>query len=286
MTNRERIEAYFDNELSSTEKESLLQEMESDSSLKSDFEMQKEIIEGIKAYRKEQLIAKLNTVKVSSVGQASFLKLAGILGAVAIISGGTLWYFYSNNNSIEPEKQEPNQEVVLEDTSPQINPEQPAIAEEPTEEVEISKPIEEPVESGSETVRETTKTEQSVTPEAAVPDLVEPDSDATPEIDENPDAPQTIATGTAAVTSTADIVVKLHKKYDFHYQVIGGDLTLYGEFDNSKFELIELNTNLGLKLYLFYDKLYYELKSDTEDIRPLSPVEDNEIIAQLDKRRL
>ena len=46
MTGKERIDAYFDNTLSSTERESLLQEIEADPNLKSEFDFQRSLGDG------------------------------------------------------------------------------------------------------------------------------------------------------------------------------------------------------------------------------------------------
>ena len=54
MTNQEKIEAYFDNQLSADEQKDLFSQLESDASLKKEFEFQEEIVEGLKAYRKQE----------------------------------------------------------------------------------------------------------------------------------------------------------------------------------------------------------------------------------------
>lgn len=283
MTNRERIEAYFDNNLSTTERESLLRDIESDPSLKAEFEFQQEVINGIKAYRKEELIARLDNVQVASIGNATLTKILGAIGLAAIVSGGLFWFYGTDNN-----------ERIESENSIEIS-EEPKTGTEATEEVadEANMPVEviekavEETESPGAPVEETVSTAQTkdVTPDIVIPDVVEPDSDAITALDDSHEAPESMKTEAVSVTSTANIEIKIDKRYDFHYQVIDGDLTLFGDFDDSTFEVIELKTNLGIKLYLYYNKLYYELKSDTEEIRPLEPVSDNVLVEELNKRR-
>src|SRR5210317_27817 len=99
MTNKERIEAYFDDQLSTTEKESLLRDIDSNQSLKAEFEFQQEVIEGIQAYRKQELISRLNSVEIASVGNSALIKILGLIGALTILTGGLYWYLTTNELS-------------------------------------------------------------------------------------------------------------------------------------------------------------------------------------------
>ena len=283
MTNRERIEAYFDNQLSTTEEESLLRDIESDSSLKTEFEFQQDIVEGIQAYRKEQLIARLNNVKVASTGTSTLTKVIGTMGVAAIITGGLFWYFDSDKAVQIPVGKI---EVVSKSSPVKGNDLETIPAEQNGENI-----VAEKAESSSANDNSTdsnmpaSKSTESTTPDVQVPDMVEPDSEGISAVDDDSRAPESLSTQSVAVSSSGDVEIKLDKKYNFHYQVLNGDLTLYGEFNDSKFEVIELKTNLGIKLYLYYNNRYFELKNDSEKIRPLVPVESKEIITELDKRR-
>ena len=283
MTNSERIEAYFDEQLSSTEKESLLRDIEADQSLKAEFEFQKQVIEGIQTYRKQELISKLNTIKVGSAGSSTLTKILGAIGIAAVMTGGLYWYFGSDEeiksveSEIEIASEEPKVPSMTEDTPVAEN-----IDEVAPEKAETSNEI---VETESGKAVETAPQEESVNPEINVPEMAEPDSENIAAVEDNHDAPESLKSETVAVSSSADVEIKLDKKYDFHYQVINGDLTLYGDFNDSKFEVIELKTNKGIKLYLFYNERYFELSSDSKDIKPLVPVENKSIINELDRRR-
>ena len=283
MTNRERIEAYFDNQLSTTEEESLLRDIESDSSLKTEFEFQQDIVEGIQAYRKEQLIARLNNVKVASTGTSTLTKVIGTMGVAAIITGGLFWYFDSDKAV-----QMPVEEIeVVEKSSPVKGNDLETIPAEQNGENIVAEKAGSPTanDNNADSNKPVSKSAESTTPDVQVPDMVEPDSEGISAVDDDSRAPESLSTQSVAVSSSGDVEIKLDKKYNFHYQVLNGDLTLYGEFNDSKFEVIELKTNLGIKLYLYYNNRYFELKNDSEKIRPLVPVESKEIITELDKRR-
>lgn len=281
MTNRDRIEAYFDNSLSTTEKESLLREIETDASLKSEYEFQKDIVEGIQAYRKQELIARLNAVKVASTGQTTLIKIVGSLGIAAVITGGAFWYF--NDNTAQDSMNEVvSENITLEESlpsEPESTNTEPVVSDVVPEDNSENKPEQ------IEVVREAKQKEDSSTPDVVIPTMEEPDSEGIAALEENHDAPESMSSESLTISSSADIEVKLSKKYKFHYQVVNGDLTLYGDFDDSKFEVIELRTNKGINLYLFYKDFYYQLKSDSDKIRPLEAVESETLITELNKRR-
>jgi vacuolar-type H+-ATPase subunit E/Vma4 len=281
MTNRERIEAYFDDQLSTTEKESLLRDIESDPSLKAEFDFQNEVVEGIQNFRKEELITRLNNVEVASVGTSALTKIIGTIGVAAIVTGGLYWYFGSEPSVDLPEDKV---EIIEEGTSEQeidmVTPKE----EEPTEVIVIDKASESTNEESSEPAS-TRRQQAESSADVNVPVMVEPATDGIAAVEDNHDAPESLNSEPVSVTSSADVEIKLDKQYKFHYQVVDGDLTLFGDFNKSKFELIELKTNLGIKLYLYYNELYYELKSDSSEIRPLVPLDNQEVIDELEKRR-
>lgn len=282
MTSKERIEAFFDDQLSTTEKEGLLRDIESDQSLKAEYEFQKEVVEGIQAYRKQELIAKLNTIEVASVGSSTLIKILGTLGIAAVVSGGLFWYI--NNDQVEPNVEEKLE--VVEEPTIQDNDKVPTEAFDKTaadndlqvkEEVVIDNQ-----ESNTEVIPEISET----TPDVQIPEMTEPDSEGISAVEDDREVPVSMKTESLSITSTADVEIKLDKRYNFHYQVVNGDLSLYGDFKDSKFEIIELKTSVGLKLYLYYGERYFELKDDSQEVRPLQPVDNKSVITELDKRRL
>ena len=58
MENIQKIEAFFNNELSDSQKEEFLADLKTDQALQSEFAQQEEIVEGIKDYRKAELISR------------------------------------------------------------------------------------------------------------------------------------------------------------------------------------------------------------------------------------
>ena len=104
MKHIDKVAAYFDNELSEAEKQDFLKELEANPELKSEFEFQQQVVEGIQAARKAELKAMLDNVPVASVGTSSTsIIYKAILGGAATILVGTgiYWYYFSSNTPAE-----------------------------------------------------------------------------------------------------------------------------------------------------------------------------------------
>jgi hypothetical protein len=296
MTNNERIEAYFNNQLNDADKEQLLRDIDSDASLKSEFQFQQEVIEGIKAYRKQELIGRLNQIEVASTGQSLLLKTIGVVGIATIITVGT--YFLIGNDSEQIGRQEPVNNTEQNISEP-VDTQQPAISDDTsnisaivegseTEELQTVADEVPPATKGVEKEGPSTSTEDKVTsivPDIVVPEVMEPDSDISVSIDEDLTAPEAMSSVKLRLSTSTDVEVKLSKKYKFHYQIKNGGLTLYGNFNDSPFEVIELKTNEGINSYLYYKDNFYSLLSDSEEIKPLLVIKNEELIKVLQKRR-
>lgn len=285
MTNSERIEAYFNNDLSETENQQLLQDVDSDPSLKTEFKFQQEVVDGIKTYRKQELIANLDKIQVASVGQSVLIKTLTAVGIATVVGiGGYMWY---SNTSPEPSLPQ-NQEVVI-TTQPESVEEEP----ESTQDILASAAQEDGQKSQSEREKailrkkpvEKAKDSEKEGPVIPIPDVTEPDNGQSEDSTNEISAPEAMASADVALSTRTDVEVKLSKKYKFHYQIKGGGLTLYGDFKEEPFEVLEIKTNEGIKTYLFYKDKFYSLKQDNEDINPLVLVADARLIKELQKRR-
>lgn len=282
MIDKSKIEAYFDKGLTEAEQQELLQELETNADLKAEFEFQREMIEGINAYRKQELINRLNNVKVVSAGQSAWLKGVGIITAAAIISGAAYWFNNQGSQSkpvteIDQTIQEPaNQQSEVVDI-PAKNQEQGTTVQETVVE-EKPAPKEEVNENNAQT-------NAPVLPDIDVPEMSEPAGDNSSIDDANLNIPESIASADISIKSTADVEIRLDKKFNFHYQVKNGDLILFGNFNDSPFEVIELKTTKGICTFLYYKEYYYELKDDSEEIRPLVAIDNEALISELKKRR-
>ena len=287
MTNYERIEAYLNNELSESEGQQLMQDVNSDPSLKSEFQFQESVIDGIKDYRKKELIARLDNIQVASTGQSMLLKAIGLVGIATVVSVGT--YFWVNSGDDLPINNEEKNNIEQIVTQPE-EPQEVAIDEIKKDDIAEEEAV------TTETVAETVDSTPAVTatpkedkptviPDVVIPDVEEPESGTSLDVEEDLSAPEAMAASSIRLRSSTDVEVKLNKKYNFHYQVKNGGLILYGNFNNSPFEVIELNTNQGINSYLYFESHFYSLANDSEEIKPLKVIENKELIKELEKRR-
>jgi hypothetical protein len=80
--------------------------------------------------------------------------------------------------------------------------------------------------------------------------------------------------------SSVEINTVLHKKYNFHYNFSHGTLTLYGNFEDVPYEILEINSTSGKSFYLNYKDNFYNIIS-TNNIIPLQPVTNESLINEL-----
>ena len=292
MTNNERIEAYFNNELPEADKQQLMQDINSDASLKSEFQFQESVIDGIKDYRKKELIARLDNIQIVSAGQSILLKTIGVVGIATVVTVGTYMWLnraedqgittddVTNTEQLLTQPEETQAEVVNE-----IDPGSAVADEEINEEEQVNKElVAVPVETETASIK-SDKDDSTLVPEVIIPDVQEPETGSSVNVDEDLSAPEAMSSSTIRLRSSTDVEVKLSKKYDFHYQVKDGGLVLFGNFNDSPFEVIELKTNQGINLYLYFEDHFYSLANDSEEIKPLKIIENKQLIKELEKRR-
>lgn len=271
-------------------------QLHTDPVLRSEFELQKDIIHSIKDFRKAQLKTKLDQVPVN-VGPST---LAGVKAAAALVISGVIGvgaYLYL---STPDEVNEPITETIAPVENLQVQPE--AIAELPdelptTEEVPVEEAISEEALKAEPTVTveqpssvNLSETVEVVAPEETAaadlvvnsPNLTDPNlSDA--EAEESIEIP-TAALAQDGLTDNNVVAVETAKKDGdmFHYQYYNGKLYLYGDFRDIPYEILELNSANGKRLFIFYNNAYYKIKDDQHGITPLEELTDQDIIKKLE----
>ncbi|HYG39110.1 MAG TPA: hypothetical protein VD908_10835 [Cytophagales bacterium] len=275
----ELIESYLKGELSEAEKMAFEAQLEQDPLFKSELELQKDIVNSIKSYRKNQLKQRLNNIDVTATSfvNVAALKFAASLLVIGILSYGS--YFFLFNNS-EPEtvtiKQEVKQEQKVEPAQTKeetvetvIKPEEikPEIAIEESKPVEKKKPA-------------IKKESREIIISPNVIDSFEEDQ----AIVKNNNFDKAINNSASSADKITEIEI-LHedvKGKDLKYKYLNKKLYLYGDFNDSPYELIELNSEMGKKLFLFHNNYYYQLNEDQVTIAPLNPMSDSLVIQELD----
>ncbi len=262
MENFKKVEAYFNNEFSDTEKADFLNEVETNTELNTEFNFQKDVINGIKEARKAELKAMLNQVPISAVSTASTGLYKVILGGAATILLGTAFWYYANSEqsttqveetvAVISSESEKGSDIKIEKKNP------------------VTSSAVDPKETKEPTLAHTKATStQAITPNLPSSEDVMDSGDIS---EEKVDVPEAISNSPINLNSKINVEVKLKKKYSFHYQYSNKGIVLYGDFKEGLFEILELNKNESTDYYLFYKSNYYYINEKSGEITALKPV--------------
>lgn len=281
MSQFDLVEDYLTHRMDDGARSAFEEQMNADPQLKAEVNLQKGIIEGVKSARAAELKAMLNNVPVGGASSAITGKIA-----IATISAGilgTVLYF-----GLKPTTNEeiitPTEEITTE------QPHTPSI-ETPKEQIEsIAESIDvQPIEpekkenNTSTEVVKPKKIEKATPPSIDVMDLTE-DINNNKEEKEEVVAPRSTNKPAFSASSIDVELDDSHKNYSFHYQFKGSRLALYGPFDSSLYEIIELNGSVH-SVFLYYNDSYYHLDENEHEIVPLIMIRDIELLRKLDKYR-
>ena len=294
----ELLDDYLSNKLDGQEKVGFEKRLESDASLKSEYKLQKALVEGIKHTRMVELKSMLNQTVIppASTGSAILKITLSVLLAGAATAG--LYYFFQNNNEVAPETEET---AIITNEAPA---ESPLVAEEQPEEQTTN---ESPVSPAAVTKEEATKkditrkenttrqqpeTRSAESTQTANTPVKQPDLnpyDPTEELDTNQDKPQPVeGSRTTERVTTSRIKVEIeegNKKFSFHYQFKEGKLMLYGSFEKDLYEILEFFDNNKRTVFLYYNSNYYLLDETKEKPTPLKAIADPDLLKKLREYR-
>ena len=280
MNKIEKVEAYFNNELNSSDKSEFLNEMESDTELKSEYNFQNEIINGIKDARKAELKAMLNRVPITSVSTATTGLYKIFAGSVATILLGTAsWYYFTTTEQVELS----NQTEVVKDYTENKVAENNISKTEDLQKTTNTPILEEGAKESTEQVTERKEVPSAINTPVLPNSENDFESQSLPE--ENLEIPSDLSSASINLNSKVDVKIVMKKKYDFHYQFSHSKLVLYGEFEEGLFEVLELNKEDNVEVYLYYKSNFYYILNNTNSISPLKPVSDKNLKLKLEGLR-
>jgi hypothetical protein len=264
MMNFEKIDDYLANRLTAEDKQAFEHDLSGDPALKDEVAFQQQIIKTVQQARVNQLKHMLNQVPITSSGWSTG-QIAAAVVSVGVVATSLYFYFQNDEPTISPELTQP--EFVIQ---PEVPTEAPIV--EPKEEETVPNsiaPKKEPI----------TRKEQTVTP-VQKPDIqvVDP-SDEFKEAEEPADK---AAPGRSELSvSKMEVVTSAaSKKYTFHYEFSEGKLHLYGPFDKSLYEILEINGD-GHAVFLFYKENYYLLDESQHTVAPLTPIREGTLLKKL-----
>jgi hypothetical protein len=269
---KEIIEQYLTNNLSLSEREAFETQLASNADLKNETEIQSAIIESIKKVRVAQLKANLSAIKIKST---PFISTQGKVAASMTIIGGAilLFYLFTSDKQLATTL---IKEPALENLSEQAKP-------------SLEQKIDKPISAGSDKVianKVINSVQSAEAKSTRIP--VQPIDPREEELESNSTSEQSSVSVERSKISPVSISTEIDssdKKYTFHYKFHNGKLILYGSFDKSLYEILEINGE-NRAVFLFYKDNYYLLDETQTKVKMLEAIQDKILIERLNEYRL
>ena len=277
---QEKIDNYHAGKMTPDEITSFEEEMSRDPSLISESNFQKEIVDGLKEYRKSQLKARLDAIDIGPTWiefaqQSTLMKSFGGVAVATMIGAGV--YFYA-----EPDKEvDLTSEIKIE--APVAEPFvfdwsiKPAKISEDVQAEPVIVHIIEKIEKEANEPIGLKKTEAfKPTFEAPNAGKIE-DEEAleTASLDKLPDDKSS-----EPLKKAIDVDTEITKSLDVKYKYYDGKLFLSGDFDRAPYEILEINSATGRRIYVKYLEKYYYVET-TDKLKNLPEVKNTEVIEEL-----
>ncbi|MFK7952054.1 MAG: hypothetical protein AB8B73_04355 [Ekhidna sp.] len=284
---QELIDQYHSGNMSPEKMIDFEKQIEGNPELKAESNFQSDIINGLKEVRKAELKSRLNAIDLSPgwaefAMQSSLIKSFGGVAVATLIGSGV--YMLAEKQEIDTVH-----EIVVEVTEPQplsifeFSLPVPNVPSPDTDDVSknvVRESVEEPI-----VALNTTKTlsEEIIEKESgtAVPTFSAPDANLIEDenafesssLDELPNV-------TSAVDEEIEVTMENTKSVDVRYKYYDGKLFLKGDFDRAPYEILEINSATGRRIFIQYLNKYYQVET-TDKLKTLPEVTDQKLINEL-----
>ncbi len=273
MDNFELIDDYLTNRLQEADRKAFEQQLAGDPALKEEVALQRQIVEGVQHARVTELKSMLNNVPVSG-GFWSGGKIAAAVVSTGILI--TAVYFYMSEDN----------QIATTDQVEQVELKTPAS----TSDVPILTPSSSEVNQGdSANIQVPAEDKSTVSKEKKVTPVHKPDIqvvDPSAEFTESEKVTTSVTPQRTEISASKMEVITgmVDKKHNFHYQFVQGKLMLYGPFDKSLYEILEIHGE-GHAVFLFYKENYYLLDETQSNITQLQAIRDAQLLKKLKEYR-
>jgi hypothetical protein len=283
----ELLDDYLGNRMDAAERTSFEQKLQADPDLQTEYNLQQNLVSGLKKARISELKSMLQNVPVPSPtkgGTSIGAKFAvSALVAAAITTGLYLYLTRPEPQTEAFNKSEPKAETNI----PDKDEEKKKVDPDKTLTTEPSEPESEKQTTKEERAAEIARKENPKQSPARQPviDVFDPSKEGE----------ETVAAGDESAKASRPVeesripaeVVK-SKIYSFHYQFKDEKLFLYGPFEDGLYEIMEFfNDAAGEErtVFLFYKDKYYLLEQSDAKIKPLKAITDAALINKLTEYR-
>ena len=284
MELQEKIDQYLLDQLNPAEKAKFEQLIAGDSLLKSEVALQQSVVVALGNTSAIQLKSRLQKIPVSMASTGNALRLKWI-GAAAIttVAAGLIIFLLTGQEKTDGSSESATRQQI----SSTESKETAAVAAEQTIATATDNPTTAVVEQ-----KATEKKHKSRTSAPAATELKAFDNSAnfndtetgnvsTPNADNSSAPANTLYTETNNKLSNLSVNVDTSNPKDKSYQFTGSKLTLFGDFNNKPYELLELNNKGQKNLFLSYNNEYYELIWGQMKKTPLKKVSHKETLDKL-----
>ncbi|WKV11749.1 hypothetical protein [Marivirga harenae] len=277
------IDAYFEGTITPADKAMLEAQVKSDPLLKAEFDLQKNIVQGISNSRKMELKSRLTAIDLPSQigllagGGAKWL--AGTVAGVTIFGSVLYWSLISFDDSIKPIDLKTGQEIEFHTeylaTLPKVKKEKKVFKAPKNLELKVG-------DSGSNVLK-SKDSKDVIKEESNVTAIVQPQALISYEDDQlftnqNEDDLNRIESREVAhnrVDKTEIEFLKAVENQDnYHYRYFNSKLYLYGDFKDMPYQIIELNDKGKKQLFLSHNEEVYIIKDKTTEITELRELQD------------
>ena len=285
---QEKFDQYHTGRMSPEEHHAFERELESDPSLQAESDFQGDIINGLKDYRKLELKSRLGAVDVSPVWydfvqHSTLMKSFGGVAVATMIGTGVFFL-------AEPKSVETTSEIVID--APKESKStlawfiEPATLSETT--VKEAQPTAVFKSQAALLPAEITEAMQEASEKEVVREVFSPDFSApaaeeildeeSMEVSSLEELPETTATN--ADSEPIDVDYENTKALDIKYKYYDGKLFLSGDFDRAPYEILEINSADGRRIYVKYLDKFYQVNV-TDKLTRLPQVYDVNVIQEL-----
>lgn len=291
----EMMEAYLLNRLPKNEQLAFENRLRQDPLLQSEVNFQKEVLSSVQNFRKAQLKSRLDKIEVPSTPTFGPAKIAAVVVS-GLLAGALFLFLQTTENTTDTEQEE---SIVQVQKTLSSEPKVLSPGNNTVEETVIAKGAEAAV-SNEKNVREVQATADEIKPKShkeleaeedrvgsdvRVPDFSDNFND-TEGFDKHVSLPEGNLTQTVE-TKLRNLEVKVSEKEGVHeYQYYNNKLFLFGNFNSSPYEILELNAAKGKELFLYFNNEYYLLVPNTLEPSSLQELADPDVRRQLETMRM
>ncbi|MEQ6166438.1 hypothetical protein AAOE16_04535 [Ekhidna sp. MALMAid0563] len=293
----EQIDKYHSGRMSESEMASFEKQLESDPALKAESDLQSDIVGGLKEYRKLELKARLDAINVGPtwmefMGQSALMKSMGGVIVASLIGTGIYLYGEQDEqvesgatvtiNAPVAESIEYIWELGQEehDNSTNTTLEKPEIANEPA--METNPEVQVADQSAREEQVVINEDKEVFKPSFEAPDVTNVEEDSKFQSAGLDELPET--TNATASEDPIDVETENNRSKTIKYKYYDGKLFLSGDFDKSTYEILEINSASGRRIYVYYIDTYYKVGT-TDRLTELPAVKDQDVIKELELLR-